>query len=583
MNLNRFVSLWIAFYIIFSSSLYGLYTLKESIDRIAMFYKLGDFFSADSECQKARERFPDSDSLLDWRLRIYASSGEIRKALAIIKTHSCLDGVKSVKDMDVIESLAWGVLSNVTKIHEGMQAMSIVGAFLTHDARAVKIMKEHLLSPNAMLRAQAIRAATMYRDPLLIDMIKHMLPLEKNYYVRLELIRAVGALQLPECSFTLKEIIASNNVTDEERFSAIAAMVETYEKLGEEEFRELSTHKRAGLRSLACQIAASLEAKEYVPLLFGMLSDISPDVKISALTALSMLPLEGIDKAVLQETLQEFQEDSKPILSVAGEWLATRLDMPLSASRFKEWLYHESPRVRLIAAGAMGLCGRKNAKSLYLEMKSHFDPYIRLNLALALVRYQYQMKEALEVVYEALSDPSLKFMKVSALMPMMEVIAPSEVRHMPVAAQLPDIVDQMVRLELLNTLTMFEYKNAKERIREILKMKMLHVTSSAAALLLEVGEIDALDTVRELLLDKDEYVVTQAALVLASLAKDSSVLPYLQEAYKVANWELKISILEALGHIADKESIPFLIETIEEPFQLIKIVAASALIQCLYH
>jgi HEAT repeat protein len=548
-----------------------------------MFYKLGDFFSATKECEKAESAYPDSDSLADWRLRIYASSGEIRKALGLIKEHSCFRSVKDIKDMDIIESLAWGVLNNVTKIHEGMQAMSIIGAFLTHDARAVKIMKEHMLSPNAMLRAQAVTAATMYRDPLLIDMIKHMLVSEKSYHVRLGVINAVGQLQLSECAFTLKEIIASNNVTDEERFMAIKAMVEIYEKLGEEEFKELITHKRAGLRALACQIAASLDAKEHIPCLFGLLADTSPDVRLSALTSLAMLGTDGLDKTILKEVLEEFLQDSKPVISIGGEWLATRLDIALSASRFRDWLYHESPRIRLIAAGAMGLCGKKNTKDLYKEMKSHFDPYVRLNLALALVRYQYEIKEALEVIYESLSNPTFKFMKVSALMPMMEVVAPSEVRHMPIAAQLPDIIDQMVRLELLSTLTMFEYKNAKERIREILKMKMLHVTSSAAALLIEVGEMDAVDVVRELLLDSDEYVVTQAALVLASVAKDATVLPYLQQAYKTANWELKISILEALGHIASKESIPFLIEAIEEPFQLIKIVAASALIQCLYH
>lgn len=549
-----------------------------------MFYKLGDFFSANLACEKAREMYGEEEILSEWSLKIYASTGEMRKASLLIKKHPSFQGVKELKDMDVLEALGWGVLSNVTKIHEGMQAMSIIGAFLTHDVRAVKMMKEHLLSSNAMLRSQAIRAATMYRDPVLIEVMKEMLLSEKNYYVRLELMRAVGALKLRECVFSLKEIIGSDNVTDEERFTAITALVQIYDKLAEEEFKELATSPRAGLRSLACQIAASLETKEVVPCIFGMLADPSPDVKLSALSALAMLPLEGIDLQVLRETLEEFVGDSRPLISLAGEWLGRRENLlPPSLSRFKEWLYHEHPKIRLIAAGIMGFCGEKMVDSLYEEMTNHFDPYIRLNLALALVRHHSHLKEALEVVDGFLTSSHFKLMKANIFMPMMEVIAPSEVRHAPIAPQFPLMVDQMVRLELLNILTTFEYKDAKEKIREILKKRMLHVTASAAALLLEDGELEAIEVVRQLLEDEDEYVVAEAALVLASLAKDATVLPCLMKIYKGANWELKISILEALGHLASQEAVPFLIEAIDEPFQLIKIVAASSLIQCLYH
>ena len=45
--------------------------------------------------------------------------------------------------------------------------------------------------------------------------------------------------------------------------------------------------------------------------------------------------------------------------------------------------------------------------------------------------------------------------------------------------------------------------------------------------------------------------------------------------------EMKIHVLEAIGHIGDRESIPFLIQILKEPFQVLRVVAASALIQCL--
>ena len=44
---------------------------------------------------------------------------------------------------------------------------------------------------------------------------------------------------------------------------------------------------------------------------------------------------------------------------------------------------------------------------------------------------------------------------------------------------------------------------------------------------------------------------------------------------------MKIHILEAIAHIGSKKSIKFLVNTLEEPFQILRVIAASALIQCI--
>lgn len=75
----------------------------------------------------------------------------------------------------------------------------------------------------------------------------------------------------------------------------------------------------------------------------------------------------------------------------------------------------------------------------------------------------------------------------------------------------------------------------------------------------------------------------QAALILALLGSDDAAVKVLQEAYSKVEREIKVYILEALGHIGDPQSIPFLLEILNEPFQVLRVVAASALIQCLYH
>ncbi len=72
-------------------------------------------------------------------------------------------------------------------------------------------------------------------------------------------------------------------------------------------------------------------------------------------------------------------------------------------------------------------------------------------------------------------------------------------------------------------------------------------------------------------------------MILAIVGSDPSAVKILQEAYPRADREMKVHILEALAHIGDPSSIPFLLDILKEPFQVLRVVSASALIQCLYH
>jgi HEAT repeat protein len=75
----------------------------------------------------------------------------------------------------------------------------------------------------------------------------------------------------------------------------------------------------------------------------------------------------------------------------------------------------------------------------------------------------------------------------------------------------------------------------------------------------------------------------QAALILAGLGGDPSAIKILQSAYPKVDREMKMHILEAIANIGDQSSIPFLISVLDEPFQILRVVAASALIKCIYH
>ncbi|MCB1108984.1 MAG: HEAT repeat domain-containing protein, partial [Chlamydiia bacterium] len=103
------------------------------------------------------------------------------------------------------------------------------------------------------------------------------------------------------------------------------------------------------------------------------------------------------------------------------------------------------------------------------------------------------------------------------------------------------------------------------------------------AALLGEGATDALDIVKGLLDSKDPKVRVQAALVLAFMGREKSAATVLEDAYSNVPRECKLTILEALGAIGSEESLPFLVRTLDEPFQITRVVAASSIIQCLYH
>jgi len=102
----------------------------------------------------------------------------------------------------------------------------------------------------------------------------------------------------------------------------------------------------------------------------------------------------------------------------------------------------------------------------------------------------------------------------------------------------------------------------------------------AAATLIQEGDDTSMDIVRELLQDPD--IRLQACFVLAMVGKDPAALSVLREAYPTADHERKLHILEAMGHVGGVESFHFFLSAFSEPFPILRIAAASALIQSIH-
>jgi HEAT repeat protein len=118
-------------------------------------------------------------------------------------------------------------------------------------------------------------------------------------------------------------------------------------------------------------------------------------------------------------------------------------------------------------------------------------------------------------------------------------------------------------------------------LKAFLQKKSWGISGVAAATLLQEGDESSLEIVRQLIDDSDPNVRLQACLVLAMYGKDESIVRELQIAYASSPHEKKIHILEAIGRVGNTESYPFLVGVLREPFPILRVAAAAALIQSL--
>ena len=249
-----------------------------------------------------------------------------------------------------------------------------------------------------------------------------------------------------------------------------------------------------------------------------------------------------------------------------------------------KWLRSPNAEWSRLASAALGSSGKYGLKLALKEIRESTDPYVKVNLALGLVGQRVQVNMACDMIYNVFKEEKeTLWMWDARSNPLFRSLAPSRVKHIEHIPHYPAVVDQLVRLDLLSVLSILRYPKAQAAVKEFLQMRTWGVTGAAAATLLQEGDEGGLVAVRDLLADPDEKIQIQAAMILAMVGSDPSAVKVLQGAYPLVDREMKVHILEALAHIGDPSSIPFLLDILKEPFQVLRVVAASALIQCLYH
>lgn len=526
------------------------------------------------EAEKLLESYPESRQLKLAYIQALAEKGDETKVLQIWNKEKS----ELQKDRHALEILAWGVLkkgdlSSQVNIHLN----ALIGAALTRDVRAVPMLVDAMRGTNALLRMIAVKFTASYGDGPLQEELKRLLAEEKVWFVRLEVIRTIGALRIASLRESLKEIIANPKTLTEEKAEAILALVQMYDGVRVEDLKHLLSSNRAGLRQLGCQLISYFDLHPQVKELMPLLCDSSPDVRMDVLHTLGL-----IGAKISGDQLQQLMEDSSPMVAITACWVAVLQGIDDGLVGLEGWLRDFHPQWRLLAAATLNGCGTKGLTLALQEMEKNPDPYVRLNLAIGLIGQRVEIQRASEVLYSMfveeekalwMWDDNFHF----------RILSPSYVNHIEQIPNYPKVVDQLVRLDILNILCMMHHPQAQEAIKRFVKNESWGVTGAAIAVLLEEGDEEALREIHGFLKDEDPKIRMQAALILALLGNDPVAVKVLEEVYSQMSRETKVQILEAIGHVGNLDSIPFLVDILNEPFQILRVVAASAMIQCLYH
>jgi len=501
---------------------------------------------------------------------------------AIKELKNLLNQGYEIQDNDSIENICWAILVKATKSQQYLTRLTaLIGVHLTHDVRAINILNNLMSDTNAIIRSIAIQFAGSYMDKPLKEKIEKLFSEEKLWLVRLEVIKAVGRMKIFKKQNELKEIIASDKATFEEKEIATTSLVNISENIDFDEIKTLSMSPKAGLRKLACDLASYFNVVEAKEIIISLAEDPITDVRIAALNAISLNFLKDINEKILNKIIFNAANDSNPAVAITACYIGLLKNYTFAENNLKNFIYNDDIENARFASCVLARISNKCLNLKKQILKEHTDFFVKANISLGLIAERKLLQEAADTLFYFLKNQKEKLMWEEKKNPLFQILCPSYIRHIDQIPRYPEAIDQMTRLHIFSMLAIIDDKRAYEGIKDFLKQKGLGITGYASATLLKEGDEEALDIVKELLNQKEQDIKIQAALVLALLGKDETAIETLQEAYFSVDYNMKIQILEAIGHIGSKKSIKFLINILDEPYQNLRVVASSSLIKCI--
>ncbi len=548
--------------------------------RIQAHLTVRDYSVAIEEAQQAITHYPQCVSLYEGYIRALAKGGNEKKLVQAWENYVQRFPDKAM-NRELIEEMAWGVLQKAS--HSSsiiMREMALLAAFFSQDAKGVAILNQGMRDSNYAVRTVAVKLASHFRDHQLVEGVKRLFREEKVWAVRQQVLKAIGKMEIINLRVELETVIASNESLAAEKALAIAALLELLDTINRTEIERLASSNRAGLRQLACKAIAYFQSLRDLDQLLSLAEDPHPDVRLEAFQAIGQLRPNGKLEKILA-LIRQSSQDLNYKVALSAAWLLT-LYIPEEGQRVLERFLHNRRReVRALAAAALGATGRYGMTLTLDQFRLHSDPYVRLNLALALLGQRQAVQEAATYTRQILMTEKANWSTWEV--GLFRAIMSQSPKKEDDLLTTPEMENQLIRLELLNLLAILKAPDIQHAIRQYLSERSWEISATAAILLLTEGDESAIEIVQQLLQDTQPRVRLQAALILSLWSREESAIQTLEEGYPNSEWEQKARILEGIGRIGSIRSIPFLLKVFKEHSQTLRLIAAMALIQCLNH
>lgn len=566
------------FFLALNISFFSLLAEEAVFRRIQAHLLIHDPVSACSEAALAIQKFPSEPSL--WKAYVIALA-RCRNEKGMLHAWKQYEALQpdSSKEIEILEEMAWSILENASLADSPLiRLQGLLAASGCEEMRGVEIISRMMKDPNGHVRAAAVHIASSRKDAILCERALHLFKHEANRAVRLEAIQAVGKMKIASAKSDLLSLIANEDVDDEEKAVATQALVTLIDTLAIQEVQSLAVSQSPGLRQLACEAVAFFDIQEASEILCSLLQDYSGRVRESALYALGILRVSTCEQISIATMAAQLLLDQDPKVAIAAAWLLTLHDPPKGGEAFKPWLCHHRQEIRLLASAALAMTGAYGCEAMHVHLRTHRDPYVRMNLALGLIGQRRAIKESCEELHTGFLNLTERWAGYENRT--FQAIAPGRLKQTKSLLFHPDVENLQIRLEVVNILAIIQYENAKELIMQFLENTRWGTCGTASALLLTRGDEAALQLVRALLTHPKEHQRIQAALILALWGKDPEALDVLKKAYPKASRVIKEKILEGIGRIGAKTELSFLTECLQEPSQTLRVLAASALLAC---
>ena len=552
---------------------------KEFLQFAQSFEQIGDIKGAIKCLKVASLLYKDDCEIKILLAKMYNKLGQIENSV-LLTTELMKDSPTNYqKHFSLIEDLCWSVLQNKARCEDHTYAGAMQAALGTNDIRSINMLISGLHSPNFFVRYVAIKLAYRIPDYAVQENLIRRLQKEKVGLLRQEICSALRYANLTEAREALEKVLANTALSSQERGYACHSLCHLYPVLDSHALNSLIEHKRPDFRILGIHLLKKKKVEKASTYLQALLQDPVLAVRQSATQAL--LEHSSLD-ASIDKSLRTLSETDHPSIAINTALILTKTQRQKSQKSLMALLSHKNQEISSSAAYFLAKLITENQENIESIFHQIQDSFVRANFAIALFEKGNRMSLVVQEIENLCLEKSLLQKRKIHFSPC-AIFEKSSAPYLPHVHDYPKLEDIGARFSLLSMLCVANSKKAHALMKSFLKERMWGVSASFSFLFIQEWGQEKIDLIQKLAKDEDPVVSMQASLVLAFLKQDSFAFTQLTKHYKDCSYPLKLTILEALGRLGDKKAIPFLLQRLQEPFETTSIVAASSIIQCLYH